>query len=125
MCSLESSGVGPLYFISSQLSYSRFGFSYFGAQVRSTSFVESFVFEALHEDFKMISSLFMLADLHVVFVMILLCYTQHQSYLIRIMFPSLGILQHYVKFNICTITTLEKLLDVGSFGGSIDHLAYC
>jgi hypothetical protein len=38
------------------------------------------------------------------------------------MFPSLNILQHYVKFNIHTITTLEKLLGARSFGGSINHL---
>jgi hypothetical protein len=38
------------------------------------------------------------------------------------MFPSLGILQHYAKFNIHTMATLEKLLGVRSFGGSISHL---
>ncbi len=38
------------------------------------------------------------------------------------MFPSLGILHHYVEFNTCTITTLEKLLGVGSFDGFINHL---
>jgi len=38
------------------------------------------------------------------------------------MFPSLGILHHYVEFNTCTITTLEKLLGVGSFDGFISHL---
>jgi hypothetical protein len=37
------------------------------------------------------------------------------------MFPSLSILHHYVEFNTCTITTLEKLLGVGSFDGSISH----
>jgi hypothetical protein len=41
------------------------------------------------------------------------------------MFPSLGILQHYVEFDIHTIVMLEKLLGVGSFGGSTGHLAYC
>ncbi len=40
------------------------------------------------------------------------------------MFPSPCILQHYDKFNICTIVTLEKLLGVGSFGGSISHLVH-
>jgi hypothetical protein len=40
------------------------------------------------------------------------------------MFPSLGILHHYVEFNTCTITTLEKLLGVGSFDGSISHLIH-
>jgi hypothetical protein len=40
------------------------------------------------------------------------------------MFPSLGILHHYVEFNTCTITTLENLLGVGSFDGSINHLVH-
>jgi len=35
------------------------------------------------------------------------------------MFPSLNTLQHYVEFDIHTITTLKKLLGVKSFGGSI------
>jgi hypothetical protein len=39
------------------------------------------------------------------------------------MFPSLNILKHYVKFDTCTIITLEKLLGARSFGGSINHLA--
>jgi hypothetical protein len=39
------------------------------------------------------------------------------------MFPFLGILQHYAKFNIHTMVTLEKLLGARSFGGSIGHLA--
>jgi len=40
------------------------------------------------------------------------------------MFPSLNILQHYAKFNNLTIVMLEKLIGVGSFGGSIDHLVH-
>jgi hypothetical protein len=40
-------------------------------------------------------------------------------------FPSLGILQHYVEFDTHTIIMLEKLLGVGSFGGSIGHLIHC
>ncbi len=39
------------------------------------------------------------------------------------MFPSLNILQHYVKFDTYPIVTLEKLLSARSFGGSINHLA--
>jgi hypothetical protein len=42
-----------------------------------------------------------------------------------IMFPFLGILEHYAEFDICTITMLEKLYGVGSFGGFINHLAHC
>jgi hypothetical protein len=41
------------------------------------------------------------------------------------MFPSLSILQHYAKFDTCTIVTLEKLFDATCFGGSIGHLARC
>jgi len=40
------------------------------------------------------------------------------------MFPFLGILQLYVKFNTRTIITLENLFGVGSFGVSIGHLIY-
>ncbi len=41
------------------------------------------------------------------------------------MFPFLGILQHYVEFNIHNIVMLEKLIGVRCFGGSIGHLAHC
>jgi hypothetical protein len=41
------------------------------------------------------------------------------------MFTSPNILQHYTKFDIHSIITLEKLLGVGSFGGFIGHLAFC
>ncbi len=41
------------------------------------------------------------------------------------MFPSPGILQHYAKFESHTIIMLEKVFGVGSFNGSIDHLAHC
>jgi hypothetical protein len=78
-----------------------------GTPIRSISFVESFVVEAFHENFGMISSLLM-------FAIFLLCCAQHSSYLLCTMFPSLGILQHYVEFGACTIATLEKLLGVGS-----------
>ncbi len=47
------------------------------------------------------------------------------NYLLRTTFPSLGILHHYTKFNICTIVMLEKLLGVGSFDGFIGHLVRC
>ncbi len=40
------------------------------------------------------------------------------------MFPSPNILQHYVKFDIHTIATLEKLFGARSFGGSIGHLIH-
>jgi hypothetical protein len=38
------------------------------------------------------------------------------------MFPTLGILQHYAKFNTCTTITLKKLLGAKSFHGFIGHL---
>jgi hypothetical protein len=41
------------------------------------------------------------------------------------MFPSPCVLQHYVKFNIHNIATLEKIFGMGFFGGFIGHLAYC
>jgi len=37
------------------------------------------------------------------------------------MFPSLGILQLYAKFDSCTIIMLENLFGARFFGGSIDH----
>ncbi len=40
------------------------------------------------------------------------------------MFPFLSIMQHYVEFNICMIKMLEKLLGMGSFYGSFDHLVH-
>ncbi len=41
------------------------------------------------------------------------------------MFPFLGILQHYAKFDTRTTTMLEKLFGERSFGGFIDCLARC
>jgi hypothetical protein len=40
------------------------------------------------------------------------------------MFPSPCVLQHYVEFDIYTITMLEKLFGAGAYGGSIGHLAH-
>jgi len=54
--------------------------------------------------------------------MFLLYYAKHLGYLLHTMFQSLGILQHYTKFDTCTITSLEKLLGAGSYGGYINHL---
>ncbi len=51
-------------------------------------------------------------------------YAQHLSYLLHIVFPFLGILQHYIEFNSCTITRLENLLVVESFNIKIGHLTY-
>jgi hypothetical protein len=38
------------------------------------------------------------------------------------LFSSPNIVQHYVKFNLHTIVTLEKLLGTRSFGTIMDHL---
>jgi len=52
----------------------------------------------------------MFVDFQVAFVMFSFCYAQWPSYLQHIIFPSLNILQHYTKFDACTIVMLEKLL---------------
>jgi hypothetical protein len=54
--------------------------------------------------------------------MLSLCYVQRFDYLFHTLFPSPSILQHYTKFNIHSIVTLEKLFDAESFVGSISHL---
>jgi hypothetical protein len=100
------------------------GFCILGAPMGSTSFVESFVVEALHDYLRMICSLFMLTNPQAGFAIFSLCYTQCPSYLFHIVFPSQGILQDYVEFNTHTIIMLEKLIGVGSFSGSISHLAH-
>jgi hypothetical protein len=78
--------------------------------------------EVFHEDFRMIFNFPMFANPQTAFAMFSLCYSSHLSYLLHTMFPFLGFLQHYIKFNIHTITMLEKLLGVGFFSGFIDHL---
>jgi hypothetical protein len=50
------------------------GFRILGPLVGSTSFVETFVVEVLHEDLGIMFSFLMFANLHVAFVMFLLCY---------------------------------------------------
>ncbi len=98
------------------------GFHILGALVGSKSFVESFITKNFHEDLEMISSLLMVTNLQASFTMISFCYVQCMGYLLHIMFSSPSILQHYAKFDIYTITTLEKLLSSRSFGGFIGHL---
>jgi hypothetical protein len=84
-----------------------------GAPMGFTSFVESFVVKALHEDLGMISSLLMLTNPWATFMMLSLCYAQLLGYLFHTMFPSPGILQHYVEFDTRTIidTLPSPLLD--------------
>jgi len=83
------------------------------------------VLKALHEDLGTISSLSMFVDSYAIFVMLSLCYAQHLDYLLHILFPSPSILQHYIKFDIHIIYTLENLFDAESFDGSISHLVCC
>jgi hypothetical protein len=67
----------------------------------------------------------MLTNLHATFAMLSLCYTQRLGYLQCIVFPSIGILQHYTKFDVRTIVMLDKLLGSKCFGTIMGHLAYC
>jgi hypothetical protein len=66
----------------------------------------------------------MFIDPQVIFVMFSLCYAQLFNYLFCIVFLFPSILQHYIKFNTCTIAMLGKLLGARSFGGFINHLAH-
>ncbi len=68
------------------------GFRIFDILMGFRSFVELFVIEVFHEDLGTIYNFFMLVNSHVPFVMLSLFYVQHLVYLIRIMFPSRGIL---------------------------------
>ncbi len=58
-------------------------------------------------------------------MMFFLCYAQCPSYLLPMVFLALSILQHYIKFDSCTMVTMEKLLGMGSFGITMGHLACC
>jgi hypothetical protein len=72
----------------------------------------------------MIDGLPMLVDLQVDFVMFTFCYAQWLNYLQHNVFPSLGILQHYIEFNVRTIAMLEKLLVLRSFGTIVGHFVH-
>jgi hypothetical protein len=91
----------------------------------SRSFIDSFVAKVFHEDVGMVSNLPMFANPQATFGMFSLCYAQCLGYLFYTMFPSPCILQHHTKFDTCAITTLEELLGLGSFDGSIGHLVHC
>jgi hypothetical protein len=122
MCSLVSSRL--YHSISFPLGFFALDSSFYilGALVGSTSFVELFVPEALHEDLGTIFSLPMFVNPRVAFAMLLLCYAQCPSYLLHIMFPSPNISHHYAKFNTHTIVASKKLLGARSFGDFIGHL---
>lgn len=59
---------------------------------------------------------------HVVFAMLSLYYAHHLSYIFRIIFPFLSILQHYTKFDSRTMAMLEMLLGAKSFDIMVGHL---
>jgi hypothetical protein len=80
------------------------------------------VLKALDEDLGTIFSLSMFSYSYAIFVMLSLCYVQCLDYLLHSLFPSPNILQHYTKFDIHTIVTLEKLFDAKYFDGFINHL---
>jgi hypothetical protein len=67
----------------------------------------------------------MFTNLQATFVMFSLCYAQWPSYLHCTIFPSPGILQHYIEFDAYTIAMLEKLLGSKSFGTIVGHLVHC
>jgi hypothetical protein len=73
----------------------------------------------------MIANLPMLTNPQATFTMFSLCYAQWPSYLQRTIFPSLGILQRYIEFDVRTIAMLQKLLGLKSFSTTMGHLAPC
>jgi hypothetical protein len=58
----------------------------------------------------------------IAFAMFSFCYAQWLNYFKCIVFPSLGILLHYTKFDVHTIVMLEKLLGSRSFNTIVGHL---
>jgi hypothetical protein len=68
-------------------------FCILNALVGFTSFVESFVAKAFREDFGTIFNFLMLIDLHAIFMILSLYYTQCLGYLFHIVFSSPSILQ--------------------------------
>jgi hypothetical protein len=63
------------------------------------------------QDFNNIINLPMFIDPQTTFMMSSLCHVIHLGYLLRNVFLSLGILQHYAKFELNTMTTLKILFD--------------
>jgi len=57
----------------------------------------------------------MFANPQATFAMLSLCCAHRPNYLQHIIFPSLGILQHYTKFDVHTIAMFKKLLALKSF----------
>jgi hypothetical protein len=65
----------------------------------------------------------MFTNLQAIFAILSFCYAQWPNDLQHTIFPSLGILQRYTKFDVHTIAMLEKLLGSRSFGTTMGHLA--
>jgi hypothetical protein len=80
--------------------------------------------KTLHENLEMTSNFLMFVDLQATFAIFSLCYAQRIHYLLCTMFPFPNILQHYIEFDIHTITMLEKLFGARSFNGFINHLTH-
>jgi len=87
-------------------------------------FMESFVTKAFQKYFNNIINLPMFIDPQTTFMMSSLCYVIHLGYLLRNVFLSLGILQHYAKFELYTMTTLKKLFDRWSLSITMGHLVH-
>ncbi len=88
----------------------------------SLQFVESFVLKVFQEYLSMIINLFMFANPQATFAMLSFYYVHRPNYLQHIVFPLIGILQHYIEFDACTIAMLKKLLALGSFNTTMGHL---
>jgi hypothetical protein len=78
-------------------------------------FVDSFVVKMFQKNLNTIASLPMHANPKAPFVMLLFHYVQHPTYSLHVIFLSLGTLQYYVKFDLHTMVTLEKLLKTRIF----------
>ncbi len=91
----------------------------------SLPFVESFLLKVFQKDLNTIISLIMLTNPQATFAMFSFCYAQRLNYLQYIVFPSLGILQRYTEFDVCSIVMLEKQLGSRSFGTIVGHLVCC
>jgi hypothetical protein len=74
-------------------------------------FMESFVTKPFQKDFNTITNLPMFIDPQIAFVMSSFWYVIHLSYLLFTIFLSLGILQHYAKFELCTMIKLKNIFD--------------
>jgi len=66
----------------------------------------------------------MFVNLQATFEIFSFCYARCLGNLLHIIFSSPSMLQHYAKFDLHTMNTLERLLGVGSFSIMVGHLAH-